>query len=106
MGKNEWRNEAAWPLERAKPTRYLLHSSGNANTASGDGGLSTTASHSEAADTYVYDPPIRPHRGRSFMLRRRSPCPGPRDQRQVEARPDVLVYSTRPSKKTSKLPAP
>jgi len=97
MGKNEWRNEAAWPLERAKPTRYLLHSSGNANTASGDGGLSTTASHSEAADTYVYDPanPV-PTVGGPLCCDAVHLAPGPRDQRQVEARPDVLVYSTPP----------
>jgi putative CocE/NonD family hydrolase len=37
MGKNEWRDEEAWPLERAKATRYLLHSVGNANSVSGDG---------------------------------------------------------------------
>ncbi len=28
MGENKWRDEANWPLERAKETRYYLHSGG------------------------------------------------------------------------------
>ena len=40
MGENKWRYEDAWPLERAKSTRYFLHSSGKANSSSGDGALS------------------------------------------------------------------
>ncbi len=28
MGKNEWREEVTWPLERAHETRYYLHSAG------------------------------------------------------------------------------
>src|SRR5208282_1744087 len=37
MGRNEWRYEDSWPLARAKATRYFLHSSGEANTAAGNG---------------------------------------------------------------------
>ncbi len=99
MSKNEWRNEAAWPLERAKPTRYLLHSSGNANSASGAGLLSAGPAdfRSESTDTFVYDPanPV-PTVGGPLCCDVVHLAPGPRDQRQVEARPDVLVYSTPP----------
>jgi putative CocE/NonD family hydrolase len=99
MGKNEWRNEAAWPLERAKPTRYLLHSSGNANGASGSGLLYTGAAEfrSEGPDNYVYDPanPV-PTVGGPLCCDVVHLAPGPRDQRQVEARSDVLVYSAGP----------
>ena len=42
MGKNEWRDEADWPLARAVTTHYYLHSDGNANSLRGDGSLSTT----------------------------------------------------------------
>ncbi len=42
MGKNEWRDEDSWPLERAKETRYLLYSGGKAaNGPSATGLLST-----------------------------------------------------------------
>jgi putative CocE/NonD family hydrolase len=99
MGKNEWRNEPAWPLERAKSTRYLLHSSGNANSASGAGLLSAGPAdfRSEGPDKFVYDPanPV-PTVGGPLCCDVVHLAPGPRDQRQVEARSDVLVYSTPP----------
>jgi len=97
MGKNEWRYEDAWPLERAKSTSYLLHSSGKANSVTGDGVLSTVAANAEASDTYVYDPanPV-PTVGGPLCCDAVHLAPGPRDQKEVEARPDVLVYSTPP----------
>ena len=97
MGKNEWRNEESWPLERAKSTRYLLESGGKANSASGDGVLSTSTGQSETADTFVYDPanPV-PTVGGPLCCDTEHLAPGPRDQKDVEARPDVLVYSTPP----------
>jgi len=97
MGKNEWRFEDSWPLERAKSTRYLLESSGKANSASGDGVLDTKGSSTAAADTFVYDPvnPV-PTVGGPLCCDSVHLAPGPRDQKDVEARPDVLVYSTPP----------
>ncbi len=94
MGENKWRSEASWPLERAKETRYSLHSSGKANTASGDGSLSTVAAQKEAPDSYVYDPanPV-PTVGGPLCCAPLIPS-GPRDQQAVESRPDVLIYST------------
>jgi hypothetical protein len=95
MGENKWRSEASWPLERARETRYFLHSAGKANTASGDGSLSTAAASKEAADSYVYDPanPV-PTVGGPLCCDAAHLAPGPRDQKDVENRPDVLVYST------------
>ncbi len=97
MGLNEWRNEESWPLERAKATSFLLRSQGKANSASGDGVLSTVGGHSAAADTYVYDPanPV-PTVGGPLCCDSEHLAPGPRDQKEVEGRQDVLVYSTPP----------
>lgn len=97
MGKNEWRNETAWPLLRAKQTSYYLHSAGKANTASGDGALVVAKPTKSAADTLVYDPanPV-PTVGGPLCCDSNHLAPGPRDQKEVEARPDVLVYSTPP----------
>jgi putative CocE/NonD family hydrolase len=53
MGRNVWRDEDAWPLARAKSTRYFLHSGGRANSAAGDGALGTEAPGAAAADRYV-----------------------------------------------------
>jgi uncharacterized protein len=98
MGRNVWREEDAWPLARAKTTRYYLHSSGKANSVTGDGSLSPAAPKKEANDQYVYDPadPV-PTQGGGL-------CCGPKpeagafDQRSIEKRPDVLVYSSEPFK--------
>jgi hypothetical protein len=97
MGKNEWRDEDSWPLERARSTRYFLHSSRNANSVGGDGALSTAAPGAEAADSYVYDPanPV-PTVGGPLCCDGTHLAGGPRDQKEVEARQDVLVFSTPP----------
>jgi uncharacterized protein len=102
MGENVWRDEQEWPLSRAKPTRFFLHSEGGANTRMGDGRLSETApSKDEPADKYAYDPryPAPTYGGHgsggggitqdsAFSIH------GPMDQRSIQQRNDVLVYTT------------
>jgi putative CocE/NonD family hydrolase len=97
MGKNEWRDEPAWPLARAKQTSYFLQSAGKANSVSGDGVLSAETPQKDAADHFTYDPanPV-PTVGGPLCCDSVHLAPGPRDQKDVEARPDVLVYSTPP----------
>ena len=95
MGDNIWRQEDDWPLARTKYTPFYLHSGGRANTLNGDGILSRIApENEERSDSFVYDPddPV-PTRGGSQL----GPNPtGPCDQRRVETRQDVLVYSSEP----------
>ncbi len=97
MGRNEWRYEDSWPPQRAVETRYSLQSGGKANSANGDGGLATAATGKQPSDTYVYDPanPV-PTVGGPLCCDGGHLAPGPRDQKDVEARADVLVYSTPP----------
>ena len=95
MGSNQWRDEDDWPLARARDTKYFLHSAGKANTVTGDGLLSTAAPQSENADKYTYDPANpAPTVGGPLCCDSNHLQPGPRDQKEVEARQDVLVYST------------
>jgi hypothetical protein len=95
MGVNQWRNENDWPLARARKERYFLHSSGKANSSSGEGTLSASAPRAEASDRYIYDPANpAPTVGGPLCCDCEHLKPGPRDQRPVEARNDVLVYST------------
>jgi uncharacterized protein len=97
MGSNQWRDEDDWPLARARATKYFLHSTGQANSLRGNGSLSTTAPASEPADRYTYDPQNpTPTIGGPLCCDATHLKPGPRDQRPVEAREDVLVYSTPP----------
>jgi putative CocE/NonD family hydrolase len=95
MGKNDWREEDDWPLERANPTRYYLRSTKAANGLDGGGTLSTVAPAEEKPDQYVYDPnDAVPTIGGPLCC---GPLPtgiGPQDQRPAEARADVLVFST------------
>jgi putative CocE/NonD family hydrolase len=95
MGKNEYRDEDDWPLARAKNINYFLHSGGKANSAAGDGSLDAKAPARETADTFVYDPanPV-PTIGGPLCCDSKHLEPGPRDQRSVEDRKDVLIYST------------
>jgi putative CocE/NonD family hydrolase len=95
MGANQWRDEEDWPLSRARETKYFLHSAGKANSLSGDGSLTNAAPRAESPDHYTYDPANpAPTIGGPLCCDSQHLKPGPRDQRTVEARDDVLVYST------------
>ena len=95
MGANQWRDEEDWPLKRARETRYFLHSAGKANSLSGDGTLSNAAPRAESPDHYTYDPANpAPTIGGPLCCDSQHLEPGPRDQRPVEGRYDVLIYST------------
>jgi hypothetical protein len=95
LGENKWREEEAWPLARAKETKYFLHATAAANSSRGKGMLSTTEPGKETADQFVYDPakPV-PTVGGPLCCDGEHMPPGPRDQRAVESRDDVLIYST------------
>ncbi len=88
MGINRWRDEDEWPLARARNEKFYL----------GPGGeLGLRAEHSVAADIFVYDPrnPV-PTMGGAVCCDPRVFPWGPMDQRPVEKRADVLVYTTPP----------
>ena len=91
MGTNVWRDEQEWPLKRAAPTSYYLHSGGAANTLDGNGTLSEMPPSDESADRFVYDPSNPVSTGQRGGYSRM-----PADQRTVERRADVLVYTTPP----------
>jgi putative CocE/NonD family hydrolase len=92
MGKNEWRAEQEWPLARTQYTPYFLSSGGSANSAAGDGTLSAIAPTAQGpGDSYTYDPlhPV-PTAGGAMI----GGAAGIARQNDIEAREDVLVYTT------------
>ena len=95
MGKNVYREEDDWPPARARISPLYLRSGGNANSLRGDGTLSELAPQSEKADHFLYDPadPV-PTLGGILCCDSEHLMSGPHDQRPVESRADVLVYST------------
>jgi putative CocE/NonD family hydrolase len=107
MGLNKWQSSDTWPPQGAKPVTYYLASEGNANSLNGDGRLLTSAQPKDFADKFVYDPmnPV-PTRGGGFCCMGADYKPGVIDQRPLEARGDVLVYSTGPLKEGIEVSGP
>jgi len=95
MGTNQWRDEGEWPLARTDWQEWFLHSGGKANSLNGDGALSRESPASEPPDAYVYNPrnPV-PTMGGGLCCNAVVSQGGAYDQRSVEAREDVLVYTT------------
>ncbi len=94
MGLNRWRNAKSWPLPETEWRSLFLHSGGRARTAAGDGILSWDAPGTQPPDSFDYDPanPTPTVGGRNLPTG--TLVPGPLDQTPVEARGDVLCYST------------
>ena len=97
MGKNQWNSSAQWPPETAVAVTFYLDSSGRANSLFGDGVLSTERPLSANSDSFTYDPmnPI-PALGGNVCCNGGASLGGSFDQRGIEARADVLVYTSEP----------
>jgi uncharacterized protein len=97
MGDNVWRDEQEWPLARTRYTPFYLHSGGE---------LSMQPPDSEPADHYTYDPANpAPTTGGAVLLHPQF-ADGPRDQRPIEQRDDVLVYTSEPLAEDTEVTGP
>ena len=107
MGENVWRYEDEWPLSRAEVTNWYLHSDGRANVLDGNGRLSREEPGDEPPDVYIYNPinPV-PTVGGGLCCDPAFMANGAYDQRWVEAREDVLVYSTPPLDEDTEVTGP
>jgi putative CocE/NonD family hydrolase len=103
MGEDRWRYENEWPLARTHYTRYYCHADSPANTRHGAGNLSTVPPGDEPPDAYTYDPhdPVPTHGGNTLIIPQ-----GVRDQRSVEDRQDVLVYTSDPLERDLEITGP
>ena len=100
MGDNRWQDSFAWPPVNVATQLFYLSSKGRANGALGDGALQARRKHTDQPDDFIYDPrnPV-PTRGGAICCDFRVLPPGPKDQRAVENRGDVLNYTSEPLKK-------
>jgi uncharacterized protein len=107
MGLNKWQSSDVWPPANAKPVTMYLASNGRANSLSGDGALTGAAPAKDAPDGFMYDPmnPVPTHGG-GFCCMGSDYKPGAIDQRSIEARDDVLIYSTGPLEKGLEVSGP
>jgi len=108
MGRNLWRAEQEWPLARTRFTKYFLHSDGHANSRLGTGALNTTVAKQQPIDKYTYDPASpTPSRGGPVCCTGTPDAPeGSFNQSEVEARKDVLVYTSEPLKQGIEVTGP
>jgi putative CocE/NonD family hydrolase len=95
MGRNQWRDHSCWPPPGTAEHRWYLHPAGGLSPAAPDGAT--------AADEFVYDPadPVPTAGGQTLLAPRWAA--GPVDQRSIEARPDVMVFTSEPFTKDLEL---
>ena len=94
MGINRWVHHDDWPIPGTHFTPFYLASGGRANTSRGDGALTREEPKGAPSDQFTYDPhqPVPTVGGNDCCG---APIPaGPIDQRPVETRADVLVYTS------------
>ncbi len=107
MGAKRWREADAWPLPNTDWQNWFFHSEGSANSLNGNGSLSRDSANSEPPDSYVYNPlnPV-PTRGGGLCCNAVFSQGGSYDQRDVEARSDVLVYTSAPLEREQEVTGP
>jgi len=107
MGSNKWQSSDTWPPEGVMPVMFYLASGGHANSLNGDGTLVAAVEAKDAPDKFTYDPmnPVPTHGG-GFCCMGPDYKPGALDQRSLEERDDVLVYSTGPLKEGLEVAGP
>jgi uncharacterized protein len=107
MGINKWQSSDTWPPQGAQPLTFYLASGGKANTLYGDGALTAAAPASDQPDTFTYDPmnPV-PSYGGNVCCTGNAVTGGAFDQRVMESRNDILVYTTEPLKEGMEVSGP
>jgi uncharacterized protein len=100
LNSSEWKTAETWPPPGGRPVRLYLSSSGHANSASGDGRLLAKESARGAASDELTDDPMHPvpSLGGSCCSDQVA-----RDQSGIEARQDVLVYSSEAFTETTRI---
>ena len=107
MGMNKWQTSDTWPPGGAQSVTFFLTSGGKANSLNGDGALTAAVASQDAADSLVYDPanPV-PSYGGNVCCTGNAVTGGAFDQRKMEARADILVYSSEPLKEGMEVSGP
>ena len=107
MGLNKWQTSDTWPPAGAAPMTFYLSSEGHANSLNGDGVLVTAPPAVNKPDTFVYDPenPV-PSYGGNVCCTGNAVQAGSFDQRKMESRSDILVFTSEPFKDGIELSGP
>ncbi|MGQ9698906.1 MAG: CocE/NonD family hydrolase [Armatimonadota bacterium] len=90
MGRNKWVDRREWPPSNTTPLRLYLSNTSDDIKA---GVLTPAKPRSEVPTSFVYDSndPVPTNGGNNLIAKS-----GIRDQRDIEKRPDVLLFTTAP----------
>ena len=107
MGSNKWQTSDTWPPAGAQATTFYLASGGKANTLNGDGTLAAAAPDIDRPDSFTYDPmnPVLSYGG-NVCCTGTAVQAGAFDQRRMEARDDILVYTSEPFREGTEVSGP
>ena len=107
MGSNKWQTSDTWPPAGAQPMTFHLSSGGSANSLNGDGQLAAAPPDTDKPDVFTYDPmnPV-PSYGGNVCCTGNAITAGSFDQRKMEARNDILVYTSEPFKEGIEVSGP
>ena len=94
MGLNDWREFDAWPPSSIDYQKWLV--SGDTGTEEGKVLVPAGGNVSAATDTFTFNPvdPVPTTGGANFHFFQNNL--GPKDQSEIEARNDVLTYTSEP----------
>ena len=107
MGMNKWQTSDTWPPAGAQPMTFYLSSGGRANSLGGDGTLAAAAPDADKPDSFTYDPlnPVLSYGG-NVCCTGTAVQAGAFDQRRMEAREDILVFTSDPFKEGTEVSGP
>jgi putative CocE/NonD family hydrolase len=107
MGLNKWQTSDTWPPSGARPLIFYLSSAGHSNSLNGDGVLSTAPPDADKLDSFTYDPmnPVTSYGG-NVCCTGDAVQGGAFDQRKMEARSDILVYTSKPFEEGAEVSGP
>jgi putative CocE/NonD family hydrolase len=107
MGLNKWQASESWPPQGAQPMTLFLSSGGKANSLHGDGALSALPPGADNPDHFTYDPmnPVLSYGG-NVCCTGNAITAGAFDQRKMEGRADILVYTSEPLKEGIEVSGP
>ncbi|HYE87088.1 MAG TPA: CocE/NonD family hydrolase [Vicinamibacterales bacterium] len=99
MDSNKWQTSDVWPPANAQPMTFHLSSGGRANSLTGDGQLTVNPPDVDTPDVFIYDPmnPVMSYGG-NVCCTGNAITAGSFDQRKMESRNDILVYTSEPFK--------
>ena len=107
MGLNKWQSSETWPPQGAKPVTLLSVERRQGQLTQRRRRADDCAAGADAPDGFVYDPrnPVTSYGG-NVCCTGNAITAGSFDQRRMEARQDILVYTSEPFKEGTEVSGP